>query len=179
MTPAGATPVGAGTPGAPPSSAPQTGPPARPRNRRLRLVLAMAAGIAALLCLGGVGVFISLYDEATEIKRTNPDAVVDNFLGAYLVSRDDNEAELYMCESGGDIAALTAYRAEIVRLEKDFTVGIRVTWSSLTTNTNGSAGTVTAELVRTSTDRGRDSSSWRFGVVDQDGWRVCNATEAP
>jgi hypothetical protein len=139
----------------------------------------MGAGIVALLCLGGVGVFISLYDEATEIKRSNPDAVVDNFLGAYLVNRDDSEAELYRCESGGDLGVLTAYREEIVRLEKQFTVGIRVTWSSLTVNTNGAEGTVTAELVRTSTDRGRDSSSWRFGVVDQDGWRVCSATKVP
>jgi hypothetical protein len=142
----------------------------------MRLFLAMGAGILALLCLGGVGVAISLYDEATEIKRTAPDAVVDNFLAAYLVNRDDDEAELYGCQSGGDFAALAAYRDEMAKVEKDFTVGIRVTWSSLVVNTNGSEGTVTAELVRTSTDRSRDSDNWSFGVVDQDGWRVCSAT---
>lgn len=154
-------------------------PPAKPRNQRLRLFLALGAGILGLLCLGGVAVVVSLYDEATEIKRTAPDAVVDSFLGAYLVNRDDNEAELYQCESGGDFAALSAYREEMTRLEKDFTVGIRASWSSLTVNTNGSRGTVTAEVVRTSTDQGRDSSNWQFGVIDQDGWRVCSAIRAP
>ena len=56
-------------------------PPGRkPRARRARLILAIVGGTMALLCLGGVGIFIAVYDKATEIKRTAPDAVVDNFL---------------------------------------------------------------------------------------------------
>ncbi|MDT5031284.1 MAG: hypothetical protein QOC94_1455, partial [Actinoplanes sp.] len=61
----------------------------KPRNRRLRLWLAMGLGIVVLLCLGGVGVAISLYDGATKIQRSEPDAVADSFLRAYLVNRDD------------------------------------------------------------------------------------------
>ena len=76
------------------------------RNRRLRLFLALGAGIVALLCLGGVGVFISLYDEATEIRRTAPDAVVDGYLRAYLVNRNEDETKLYTCAAGGDFAAI-------------------------------------------------------------------------
>jgi hypothetical protein len=38
----------------------------RLQSRRARLALALGAGMMALLCLGGVGVFIALYDEATE-----------------------------------------------------------------------------------------------------------------
>ena len=83
-----------------------------------------------------------------------------------------------MCKSGADLSRLSAYRADIVALEREFTVGIRVSWSSLTVATNGGRGTVTADLVKTATDRsGRVSDPWQFDVVDQDGWRVCGATQ--
>ncbi|BFU41935.1 hypothetical protein [Krasilnikovia sp. MM14-A1004] len=158
----GAGPVGAG--GAPP----------RPRNRRLRLWLAMGAGIMTLLCLGGVGVFVSLYDSATEIKRSAPDAVVDNFLRAYLVKRDDKEAALYMCKTGGDFSKLEAFRADLQDREKKFSIGIRVSWRSLTVANEGGQTTVSTEIVRTITDGSeRTSDRWRFVMVDQDGWRVC------
>jgi len=138
----------------------------------------MMAGTLALLCLGGVGVVVSLYDGATEIKRTSPDAVVDNFLGAYLVDRNDKEASLYECKQGGDFAAIEAYRADMLTREKDFSVGIRVSWSSLTVSTQGDSGTVGTNLVKTATDQsGRVSNTWEFRVVDQDGWRVCGAIQ--
>jgi hypothetical protein len=149
---------------------------AKPRNRRLRLFLAMGAGILALLCLGGVGVFVSLYDEATKIERSEPDAVVDNFLGAYLVNRNDEEADLYMCRSGGDFSQISAYRSDIADREKSYSVGIRVTWTGLTVSTQGERGTVSTDLTRTTTNQsGRDSQSWEFTIVDDDGWRVCGA----
>jgi len=152
--------------------------PGKRPSHRLRLWFALATGILALLCLGGVGVFVSIYDSATEIKRTSPDAVVDNFLGAYLVNRDDKEASLYECKAGGEFAAIEAYRADMLTREKNFSVGIRVSWTSLTVSTQGDRGTVSTNLVKTATDQsGRISNSWQFHVVDQDGWRVCGATQ--
>jgi hypothetical protein len=140
----------------------------------------MGLGLMVLLCLGGVGVFVSLYDGATQIKRTAPDAVVDNFLGAYLVNRDDSEAELYQCKSGADFAELQAYRADIITREKNSSVGIRVSWSSLTVATKGNSGTVTTDLTK-ATVNGYEhiTKPWQFTVVDQDGWRVCGATQLP
>lgn len=183
-TPQGAAPGSGAVPGQPVAVPAAIGAPARPPvagkqpNRRLRLWLALGAGILALLCLGGVGVVVSLYDSATAIKRTSPDAVVDNFLGAYLVNRDDKQASLYECKSGGDFADIEAYRNDMLTREKDFSVGIRVSWSSLTVSTQGAAGTVTTNLVKTATDQsGRVSNSWQFRVVDQGGWRVCGATQ--
>jgi hypothetical protein len=138
----------------------------------------MGLGIVVLLCLGGVGVFVSLYDSATAIKRSAPDAVVDNFLGAYLVNRDDQEASLYTCKSGADLSQLKAFRDDIVTREKEFSVGIRVSWSSLTVTTNGTKSAVTATLTKTITNQtGRLANTWQFDLVDQDGWRVCKATE--
>jgi hypothetical protein len=169
------------TPGAPPPPpvAPPTPavPPGRkPANRRTRLILAMVGGVMALLCLGVVGVVVSLYDQATEIKRSEPDAVVDNFLRAYLVNRDDQRASLYQCKSGGDFGQIESYRADIVTREKQFSVGIRVSWTTFTVQTDGADGNVTTDLIKTTTDQsGRLRNTWRFAVVDEDGWRVCGA----
>lgn len=138
----------------------------------------MGLGIAALLCLGGVGVFVSLYDSATAIKRSAPDAVVDSFLGAYLVNRDDNAASLYTCRSGADLSQIKAYRDDIVRREKDFTVGIRASWSSIAVTVNGTKAAATTIVTKTVTDQsGRIADSWHFDLVDQDGWRVCSASK--
>jgi hypothetical protein len=149
----------------------------RLQSRRARLALALTSGFLALLCLGGVGAFFVLYDEATEIKRSNPDAVVNDFLGAYMRDRDNKAAELYQCASG-DFEKLAAYRADTERREKDFSTSISISWSIVAMNVTGTNGTVSADVTRTIAGRaGRDGSSWQLTVVDQDGWRVCGATQ--
>ena len=154
-----------------------TGPPvaAQRPNRRLRLIVAMVAGIAALLCLGGVGVFISLYDEATEIKRAEPDAVVDGYLRAYLVNRDEDETRLFTCKSGGDFAAITAFRAEMLQAEAAASTSIQVTWEDLRVSAGESQGVVEVDLTRSVGNTEQVTDTWRFDVVEQDGWRVCGA----
>lgn len=150
---------------------------AAPKRHRARLWVALLGGILALLCLGGAGVVALLYNNATKIERSAPDAVVDNFLRAYLVNRDDERAALYECKAGGDFAAISAYRNDIESREKRFSVGIRVTWSTFRVSTSGSGGNVTTDLIKTVADQsGRQSNSWSFKVVDQDGWRVCGAS---
>jgi hypothetical protein len=146
----------------------------------VRLILAMAAGILALLCLGGVGVFISFYDEATKIERTEPDAVVDQFLRAYLVNRDDKEAALFTCKSGPDLAQLEAFRTDMQSREQRFSIGIRVDWTSLTVSTDAGRTTVSTDIRRAITDGSeRTTDRWQFAMVDEDGWRVCGATQLP
>ena len=151
-------------------------------NRRLRLWLAMGAGILALLCLGGVGVVVSLYDGATEIKRTAPDAVADSFLRAYLVDRDDKQVALFTCKSGADLAAISALRTELVDREKEFDVKVSVSWSSLTVSeTDENKRSVGTDLIIAGNMNGeatsRHTESWTFDLVDDDGWRVCGAAK--
>jgi hypothetical protein len=147
-------------------------------NRRLRLWLAMGAGILALLCLGGVGVVVALYDGATEIKRTAPAAVADSFLRAFLVNRDDKEAALYMCKSGGDFSRIEAFRTDILSREQRYSIGIRASWTSLTVVIEGDKATVSTDIVRAISDGSeRTSDRWQFSLVDHDGWRVCGATQ--
>ncbi len=149
---------------------------ADPRKRRkLRLWVAMAAGVLGILCLGGVGVAVLLYDEETKIERTAPDAVVDRYLRAYLVDRDENQQQLFACKSGGDFAQLEAYRKDIESRESQFSIRIQVSWEDLRVATSGTRGTVDADLTRAIQDSEQVTDSWRFTVVDEDGWRVCGA----
>lgn len=166
---------------APPVVVPPVVAPSRnERTRRTRLVLAIALGVIAILCLGGVGVFVALYDGATQIKRTSPDAVVADFLRSYLINRDDKQVTLFICDSGPDLGEISAFRQDVVSKEHQFSVGIRITWTAFTVDTGGGKGTVTTTIVRTVTDPpGRDSSAWRFQVIDENGWRVCGATRLP
>jgi len=140
----------------------------------------MGAGILALLCLGGVGVFISFYDEATKIERSKPDVVVDQFLRAYLVNRDDKEAELYTCRKNLDLSQLNAYRTDIQSREQRFSIGIRVDWTSLIVSADGGKTTVSTDVRRAIADGSeRTTDRWQFSMVDDDGWRVCGATQLP
>jgi hypothetical protein len=149
-------------------------------NRRLRLWLAMGIGIVVLLCLGAAGVAFSLYDGATAIKRSEPDAVADSFLRAYLVDRDDKEASLFMCKSGGDFARIAAFRTDLQSREQKYSIGIRVSWKSLTVVKDGAKATVSTDIVRAITDGSeRTSDRWQLALVDEDGWRVCGADPAP
>jgi hypothetical protein len=165
----------------PPPAPPQPVPPrpqGKPRNRRLRLFLAMGAGILALMCLGGVGVVIASYDEATKIERSKPDAVVDQFLRAYLVNRDDKEAQLFICKNGLDLTRIEAFRTDLQSRESRFSISIQVVWEGLTVSTSGKRGTVDVDLTRTIADDSEQiTTPWKFSVVDEDGWRVCGATE--
>jgi hypothetical protein len=140
----------------------------------------MGAGILALLCIGGAGVFISLYDSATEIKRAEPDAVVDSYLRAYLVNRDDQEASLFACRSGAGLAPLATLREETVKREEGFGVKVAITWSTLIVTGEGDkARAVSTELTIKGTSNGQTRSqrkeAWAFGVVAEDGWRICSA----
>jgi hypothetical protein len=135
----------------------------------------MGAGILALLCVGGVGVIISLYDEATEIKRTTPDAAVVGYLRAYLVNRDQEETSLFTCSSGGNFTEVEALRADMVNIETTNSTSIEVAWENLQVTTSGAQGSVELDLTRYIGDREQVTDRWRFDLVDQDGWRVCGA----
>jgi hypothetical protein len=131
----------------------------------------------ALLCLGGVGVFVSLYDNATKIDRAAPDQVTSSFLRAYLIDRDDKEAALFTCKSGAKLDSLAALRNDMIDREKRFGTTVTANWESL----NVAGSNVSVDVVIAGSFKGQQISghteSWIFGLVDQDGWRVCSATK--
>jgi hypothetical protein len=145
-------------------------------------LLTLTAGLVALLCLGGVGAFVTLYDDATKIDRSAPDVAVDNYLRAYLVNRDDTQAALFSCQSKEGLSPMSELREELVRRERDFDVKVNVTWSSLTVTEVGAARRevntgLTIAGSANGQPRSRRTEGWAFDVVDEGGWRVCGATK--
>lgn len=151
-------------------------PGVNPRPGRLRPVLAILGGVVALLCLGGLAVAYVVYDEATAPNRSAPDVVVDNYLRAYLVDRDDARADQYTCGDASGLAGMRELREDIQAREQRYSVRIVVSWGSLRVESAPEGKVVTTEVRRTIADGSeRAQDRWRFDVVDRDGWRVCGA----
>ncbi|MET3428305.1 hypothetical protein BJ973_007517 [Actinoplanes tereljensis] len=135
-----------------------------------------------LLCLGGVGVAVSLYDDATKIDRSQPDTVADSFLIAYLVNRDDKAARLFTCDSP-DLANIKALRDQLIARENQFSVAVSVSWGALSRVAVAEGKEdVTTRLTISGSSNGQVSSSrnedWLFSVVEENGsWRVCGANK--
>ncbi|MER7334559.1 MULTISPECIES: hypothetical protein [unclassified Micromonospora] len=164
---------------APPSPAPA---PERPR-RRTRTVLTVVASIVAALCLGGVAAGFVLYNRAAAPDRSAPDVVVDNYLRAFLVDRNDTRANLFTCEGGAELTAVSGLRQEFEQREANFGVVVRVSWGPLTRTETGEGESVATTLSISSSADGQPRSSrredWVFDVVEGDeGWRVCAGRKA-
>jgi len=164
----------------PDEGTPPDAPAKKSRNRRLRLWVALGAGVLALLCLGGAGVALLLYDGETKIDRAASDQVTSSFLRAYLVNRSDDEAALYRCRDGAELEQLASLRAEMIDREKKFGTKVTAVWESMVVSAaTGAAASVSVDLVIVGSKNGQQISSrtesWSFGLIDQDGWRVCSA----
>ncbi|MEU5933813.1 hypothetical protein [Micromonospora sp. NPDC047187] len=157
----------------PPAPAP---PAPQPPRRRMRTVLTVVAGVLALLCLGGVATALVWYNRASTPDRSTPDVVVDNYLRAFLVDRNDVRADLFTCESGSQLEALHALRTDLLEREQELSVTILVSWGSLDVDSHGDTASVETAIRRSATVDGVPQSltdNWRFDVVKQEGWRVC------
>jgi hypothetical protein len=145
--------------------------------------VALIGGIMALLCLGGAAVVITIYDKATAIKRTEPTAVVDNFLGAYFVDRNNDDAALYLCKSGANITSLASFRASLLDREKKTGTSVVVGWKDMTATSGDKTRTVSVVLtvdgVVDSQPISGSEHPWTFGMVDDGGWRICTAMAGP
>ncbi|MEH1165765.1 hypothetical protein V6V47_10300 [Micromonospora sp. CPCC 205539] len=162
--------------------APAAPAPQQPR-RRLRTVLTVVAGVLALLCLGGVAAAYVWYDRASAPDRSAPDVVVDNYLRAFLVDRNDTRADLYTCAGSADLQAVRELRREMQQRESNFDVTVRVSWGPLTRTSFPDGETVGTTLTIAGSSAGVPRSSrredWTFDVVeDDDGWRVCGGARA-
>ena len=158
-----------------PASAPE-----QPRHR-LRTVLAVVAGVLALLCAGGAVVGYLLYDRATAPDRSAPDVVVDNYLRAFLVDRNDTKADEFACRDGGDLGELRQLREDLVAREQRFGTTITVSWGSLTVQRQGDTADVTVDLIISAIVDGisqSDRQGWHFTTRLDDDWRVCDGRRA-
>ncbi|MDG4768465.1 hypothetical protein O7632_30870 [Solwaraspora sp. WMMD406] len=153
-------------------------PTAVPPGRRLRLALVLAAGVTVLLCLGGAGVAFVLYANVTAPDRGTPESAVLNFLDAHLLQRDDALAGQYVC-ARPSLDAIDDYRSAIVEWERRRNAPAVMSIGQITTDlTTEDAATSVVTIERRMGSGGiinRSIDRWRFGTVDEDGWRVCAA----
>ncbi|MEU2613288.1 hypothetical protein ABZ570_17145 [Micromonospora sp. NPDC007271] len=162
---------------APPAPAPA---PDRPR-RPLRTVLTVVAGLLALLCAGGAVVGFVLYDRATAPDRSAPDVVVDNYLRAFLVDRNDTKAQEFTCQDRVYLGGLRSFRDELLAREKRFATTISVSWGALSAQQTGDRAVVTVDLIISAFVDGisqSDRQAWQFETRHGDGWRVCGGQRA-
>lgn len=160
---------------APPTVAPA---PQRPR-RRVRTVLAVIAGVLAAMCLGGGVVGYLVYDRATTPDRSAPDVVVDNYLRAFLVDRNDVRANLFVCEGSQGLGQLRQLRADLTAREEEFETEFAVSWGPLQEAQAGKEAVVRVDLTISALvdgNRQTDRQSWSFTTRLSEDWLVCSGT---
>ncbi|WFE42486.1 hypothetical protein [Micromonospora sp. WMMD998] len=162
---------------APPAPAPG---PVRPK-RPLRTALTIIAGVLALLCTGGALVGFVLYDRATAPDRSAPDVVVDNYLRALLVDRNDTRTQEFTCGGRSELDGVRALRDDLVAREQRFGTRISVSWGPLAVQESGDLAVVEVDLIISASVGGvsqTDRQGWRFEARREDGWGVCAARPA-
>jgi hypothetical protein len=150
--------------------------PAPRRIRPLRLALTVAAGVIALLCMGGVGIGVTLYDEATTLQHDDPEIVVSNYLRAVFDGDEVNMNSLE-CDADSGLEPFRAFHADVLEREQRFGVDIDVTWGPLTVIPAGDQRIVSTEITRFIINAESSVQPWTFTVVDQGGWKVCAARQ--
>ncbi|MGW5082550.1 hypothetical protein [Micromonospora echinospora] len=151
--------------------------PVRPK-RSLRTVIAVVAGVLALLCTGGAVVGFVLYDRATAPDRSAPDVVVANYIQAFLDDRNDTKAQEFTCAKQADLGGLRALRDDLASREQRFDTTISVSWGPLAVQEAGEVAAVEVELIISASVEGISQSErqrWRFETRRDDGWGVCSA----
>ncbi len=157
-----------------PGGEPPTAPSVR---RRHRPVLWTILGLLLTVVLVSGTAFVMWYHDATTPDRSAPDVVVDNYLRAFLVDRNDIRSKQYVCNRPM-LTAFSDLRADIDMREKKYSADLSVSWGSLNVEKTGSGATVAVQLTLSALVEDysqRESQPWRISVIQADGWRVCGA----
>ena len=129
--------------------------------------------LAALLVGIGAGAAFLLYSRATEIDRSTPTIAVRQFLGAVFLDQSDDRVRLFTCRKW------TPSRTAEVRGRVD--PEARLSWDAITEESRTDRlAQVTAKLSLRYPGELAPSGEqlWRFEVVEDNGWRVCEAGPA-
>jgi hypothetical protein len=143
----------------------------RPSTARRVVLYGLLA--VAVLGLGAAGVAFRAYDKATQIDRSHPEVVLDNFVDFTFNRRDAAKAQLYACAQPQP-QPIQDLLTTITSDEQKLGVTTRVTLGPMEVI----GDVITAELqIRSERDGAatKKLEHWRFTMVEDDGWRVCGA----
>jgi len=162
---------GAPLPGQPTPSMPQLPPPPPVgRSTRPNRLLLIMLVLAALLVGIGAGAAFLLYSRATEIDRSTPTIAVHQFLRATFVDKNDDRVELFTCSQWT--------KERTVEVQGRFDPEVKVTWESVALQSQQERQAVVTARMRLVFQGFVDFEDWRFEVVEDNGWRVCEAGPA-
>jgi hypothetical protein len=137
--------------------------------------LALIAGAVAVV---GGGALILSYDAATKVDRSVPKVVVREYIDAALVQRSIEREQLYTCATPA-LGAIEDLRAQ---LDTEEVSGVRTQVVLVSALESGDGSTVDARI-QLNQGSGihvdRRTQHWRFGLRNEDGWRVCAAEQLP
>jgi hypothetical protein len=139
--------------------------------------MVITGAVAALCLAGGITGFV-LYDRATAPDRSAPDVVVDNYLRAYMMDRNDVRAGLFVCDDNADLSQIELLRNEIRAREEQFGTSMSVSWGRLVWKQSGNKADVRVDLTfaaQLDGMRQTDRQSWEFTTRLENSWRVCSA----
>ncbi len=143
--------------------------PAQPQTRqkgRAPLIFALLGVIVALVA---GGLYVTRQIDGPQ--RRTPEETVNEFLSAVFLGTDPERTGAVVCKSWEPNEA-------IVRTREAVPDGAHVSWDEVkVASTSDGRTTVRARLGLRLSDDSRPSSfeQWRFTLVDEGGWRVCEA----
>ncbi|WP_344618189.1 hypothetical protein [Dactylosporangium salmoneum] len=163
-----------GRPGPPPP------PPPTPKKsaRTRRTILWTLIGIAAFVCLGGLGIGYIYYDKATAPDTRTPGRTLEEFIDERFNNGPPERVQELICSSPklvefddlvSQLAAREAQTGQEVRANVSAT-DVRYT--------SNDKAEIETELVLTAGPRTHAESTrqhWHFDLVSEGGWRVCGA----
>ncbi len=141
---------------------------ASPARQAGRAALVFAA-LSVLVALAAGGLY--LFRRVDKPPSLTPEETVSAFLSAVFLSADPQKASPLVCSNWDPADAIARTTAAVPD-------GASVSWGELKVVTSAeSRVTVRGSLGVRMPDDSRPSSfaQWRFTLVDEDGWRVCEA----
>jgi len=138
-------------------------------NRRTSLVPLLVFAIVGFV-LAAVATGVYFYDRATQPDRSTPTVTVQQFMAAVFLQNDTKGVEQFICDRWAldDAVSWTQGLAD---------PEARVSWDTVVTIAESEDDARVTARVRF---RYRDDvapsgeQQWRFDLVDENGWRVCN-----
>jgi hypothetical protein len=129
-------------------------------------MFAVVALVVALLAGGAY-----LYRESTAPPKLTPEETVGEFLSAVFLAKDPTRAERVVCSDWDPADAVT-------RTVKEVGEGANVSWDDiqvLSSTENRISARARLGIRQADDTRPSIFHQWRFSLVQEDGWRVCEA----
>jgi hypothetical protein len=146
----------------------------------VRRSLIIGGGVAiAAAGLGGV-VAVRRYDQATKIDRSVPSVVVREYVDALFVRNDDDRVALFTCGRSSQLGQIEDLRHRLTSQDATRGTSTQVVVRSIKSSDGGHSVETELELNEAAGVQVRTQvETWRFGLVDEHGWRVCSAERLP